>query len=176
MLIIKNLDYSFDLKKKDFRRIEFKIEREMGECSNREQYKILIEKAREDFLNIEKFFDENFPIKNYKKEPYGTETPNYISAGYDYEAKKFISPLKFHFDCNFSSWNRTEGGFLKPYFSIKIEINEESDEAIKFFQNMVTALSLKFSSESERVFNQILKRIESRKEVTPYAMFNTPFE
>ncbi len=176
MLEIKNLDYSFDLSKRTFTRIEFKLESLSArkDIKTVNEYKELIEEAKEDFANIEKFFDENFPLKRFKKESSGTETARYITAGFRYVGKKIFSPIECYFDCNFSAWNRTASGFFTPYFSIRIHlgVRERSNKAFNLFQNMLDSLQLKFDKESEKIYNQMLKRMENVKSITPYSMFN----
>lgn len=178
MLQVKKLDYSFDLNKRTFSRIEFRLEdaNAKKEIKTEDEYKQLIEKAKQDFIEIEKFFDTNFPSKKFKKETSGTETPRYISAGFRYTGKKFFSPLECYFDCNFSIWNRTDSGFLNPYFSIRIHLHERSNKAFEIFQKMVNSLQLKFDKESEKIYNQMLKRLENVKSITPYSMFNISHE
>jgi len=179
MLKIRRMDYFFNLEKQDFKRIEFEIEREECKKSNltMEEYKEVINKAKEDFNIIEKFFDENFPLKKWTKMPYGSETPDYITAGFVYSTKgKYPPEIECQFTCNFSSWNITKEGFPTPYFRVIFEMNCDSNIVIQFFQKMLQNLNIGFTENGKKVYNLILKRLESRKSITPHSMFTAPFE
>jgi hypothetical protein len=155
-IILDDIDFSFDLKEKIFKRIALNI---ILDTDNSRDIHSIQEEVLTNFEQFEKFLDDTFhdyPI--IQKEQSGTEYNSFISAGYIYRTESIsrgiFCTLDYHFGINDDKVNVP---------SIKLTLEIPGNINYWLMENILGSINPVISSKAMSILQRMRSRLDYTK-------------